>query len=42
MIRKEYGIDMARIILGHSSIETTERYAEADLEEAARAMAQFG
>jgi site-specific recombinase XerD len=42
LIRKEYGIEVASIILGHSSLNTTEVYAEADLEKAARAMADFG
>jgi integrase len=41
-IRKEYGIEIASIILGHSTLNTTQVYAEADLEEAAKAMATFG
>jgi integrase len=41
-IRREYGIEVARIILGHSNIATTEIYAEIDLVKAAQAMARLG
>ena len=41
-LRKEYGAEIARIILGHANLSTTEIYAERDIESAARAMARFG
>jgi len=42
LIRKTYGVEIARIICGHSSAFTTEIYAEADLEKAAQAMVEMG
>jgi integrase len=41
-LRKEFGLDVARVILGHSSPVVTEIYAEVDREKAARAMQQVG
>ena len=41
-IRSEFGIELARIILGHSSAVTSEIYAEADLEKARSAMEKLG
>ena len=41
-IRKAYGIEIARIILGHAHVSITEIYAERDLEAAAKAMAAIG
>jgi integrase len=41
-LRKQYGIEMARVILGHSSIEVSELYAEIDLEAAKEVMSQSG
>jgi integrase len=41
-IRREYGIDMARIILGHSDMKTTEIYAEQDREKAMMIMGKIG
>jgi integrase len=41
-LRKEFGIEVARIILGHSSPAITETYAEVDREKALEAMAQVG
>jgi integrase len=41
-IRREEGVDMARIILGHSALETTAIYAEADRERAIGIMARIG
>ena len=38
-LRKEFGIDAARVILGHSSPTVTEVYAELDYEKAAQIMA---
>ena len=35
-IRRKYGIEAARLVLGHQSASTTEIYAEKDAEEAAR------
>ena len=41
-LRAKYGIETARIILGHASASTTEIYAEEDFARAARAMAESG
>jgi integrase len=41
-IRKEHGIELARIILGHSTAFTTEIYAEADRMQALDVMARIG
>jgi integrase len=41
-LRKEYGIEMARIILGHSSIATSELYAEMDRTAAQEVIAKVG
>jgi integrase len=41
-IRKEFGIELARIILGHSTAFTTEVYAEADREQARDVVAKIG
>jgi integrase len=42
MLRKEFGLDAARVILGHSSPAVTEIYAEADREKAMVVMEQVG
>jgi integrase len=41
-LRKRYGIEMARIILGHSTAFTTEIYAETDQAKAMDAMGEIG
>ncbi len=41
-IRSEFGIELTRIILGHSNIATSEIYAEADFEKARCAMEKLG
>jgi integrase len=41
-IRKRHGIEMARIILGHSTAFTTEIYAEADRARAVEIMGEMG
>ena len=41
-LRKEFGIEVARVILGHSSPAVTEMYAEADREKAIAVMARVG
>ena len=41
-IRAAYGIELARIILGHSSAVTSEIYAEIDREKAKEVMAKMG
>jgi len=41
-LRKEYGIELARIVLGHSNAFTTEIYAEADKLQAMEVMAKIG
>jgi integrase len=41
-IRKKHGIEVARIILGHTTLATTQVYAEADLSKARDVMSTFG
>jgi integrase len=41
-LRREFGIDVARAVLGHSSPAVTELYAEMDGAKAAEAMAKVG
>ena len=41
-ITAEHGIEIARVLLGHSSIDVTRLYAERDLEAAAKAARQAG
>jgi integrase len=41
-LRKEHGIELARIILGHSTAFTTEIYAEADRAQAMEVVARVG
>lgn len=41
-LRKEFGIEAARVVLGHSSAAATEVYAELDLLQAADVMAKIG
>jgi integrase len=41
-LRKEHGIELARIILGHATGFTTEIYAEADRQQAMEVMAKIG
>src|ERR1019366_6832076 len=38
IIRREFGLDMARVILGHRSPQITELYAEIDVERAREVM----
>jgi integrase len=42
VIRRKHGIEAARVILGHTSIATTEIYAEKDWDEAIRIMKDIG
>jgi integrase len=42
MCSKEHGIDVARIILGHANLKTTEIYAEADHAKARAVMERIG
>jgi integrase len=42
MLRREEGLDVARVALGHSSVAVTAMYAEADERKAADAMRRFG
>jgi integrase len=42
MIRARYGVEVARTVLGNSNIGTTQIYAEADLEQAAKIMGEVG
>ena len=41
-LRRHYGIEGARLILGHESGETTEIYAEADLKRAQQIAFEVG
>jgi integrase len=41
-LRKEFGIEAARIILGHATLSATQVYAERDLERARQIMGQVG
>ncbi len=41
-LRKQFGIEAARVVLGHSSVGVTEIYAELDLSKAAEVMARVG
>jgi integrase len=42
VIRREFGLDVARAVLGHSSADTTEIYAERDTAIASNAIARLG
>lgn len=42
LIRKEFGLEAARVILGHSGLKITEVYAEIDRDKAIEVMAQIG
>jgi len=41
-LRKEFGLEAARVVLGHSSADVTEIYAELDFSKAASIMEQVG
>jgi integrase len=41
-IRREYGLDVARVVLGHRSPQITELYAELDVNRAAEVMEKLG
>ena len=41
-LRKQFGIEAARVVLGHSSAQVTEIYAERDLAKAAEIMGRVG
>ena len=41
-IRAAYGIELARVILGHSSVTTSQIYAELDREKAKKVMGEMG
>jgi integrase len=41
-LRREFGLDVARVILGHSSPAVTQVYAEVDREKAIRVMSEVG
>lgn len=42
LLRREFGLDVAKAVLGHSSVAPTQIYAEQDLEAARRAMEKLG
>jgi integrase len=41
-IRSRYGVEAAKVVLGHSKVETTQIYAERDLGRAEQIMAEIG
>jgi len=41
-IRSKFGLEATKVVLGHSKIETSQIYAERDLEKAAKIMAEVG
>ena len=41
-LRKEFGLDVARVMLGHTSAAVTQVYAEQDFEKAHRIMSEVG
>jgi integrase len=41
-LRKEFGLDIARVVLGHRSAHVTEVYAELDRDKAREAMGKVG
>jgi integrase len=41
-VRREFGVEAAQVILGHSHLNVTEVYAERDLKKAAEIMRQIG
>jgi integrase len=41
-LRKEFGVELARIILGHATAFTTEIYAEADRQQAMEVVGKVG
>jgi site-specific recombinase XerC len=41
-IRRRYGIELARIILGHTNLVTTQVYTEADFHKALSVIGEFG
>jgi integrase len=42
VLRKEYGIEVAKIILGHATLSATQVYAERDLEKAREIVSKIG
>jgi integrase len=42
VLRREFGLETAKAVLGHSTLATTQVYAEADLQKAMRAMERMG
>lgn len=42
LLRREFGLDVAQVVLGHASPDTTLIYAEADRQRAAEAMLRIG
>jgi integrase len=42
VIRSKYGVEAARVVLGHTRVETSQIYAERDLARAAQIVAEIG
>ena len=41
-LRREFGLDIAQVVLDHSKADVTELYAELDLQKAMAAMERIG
>jgi integrase len=41
-LRKDFGIDVAQVVLGHKTLSVTQVYAEKDVESAQKVMMQAG
>ncbi len=42
VVRKDFGLEAAQVVLGHSRADVTQIYAERDLEMAERVIKQIG
>ncbi len=42
LLRAKYGVEAAKVILGHTRVETTQIYAERDLNKAQEIMKEIG
>ena len=41
-LRAKYGVEAAKVILGHTKVKTSQIYAERDLDKAEKIMAEIG
>jgi hypothetical protein len=42
LLRAKYGVEAAKVVLGHTKVETTQIYAERDLSKAQEIMREIG